>query len=427
MKGPVGIGVMGTGYWGSKLIDEYKAAEQNNRNVRLLKVCDPSSSALQACKHRFSLDDSLLTQNPNDVFEDSEVSGVHIATPNRTHYALARSAIESGKNALIEKPMTLKSRDAYQLTDLAFSRDLVLHVGHIFRHNAALQAAKHALERDAVGKVYYARVQWTDYTPPFHDRDIVFDLGPHPVDILNLLLGAWPTQASGIGRAYRSSREEDEVAYIIAEFQGDLFAHIELSWLHPSKHRDVSIVGSDGALLIDCINQRVVRFSNGDKFELPVIPNNTIKSEIEAFVQSISNHSVTMESGQIGAHTVEVLETITESMWDRPLPPIKQYKADQTTALTAVLEMARQNICALRCGMKDCLASEQMMKNPKLQKYLDSLINSNFLKAISTKEGTKLEVTEDGMRFLREYQEIEPSLDLIEQNRTLKKTTTEIN
>jgi predicted dehydrogenase len=237
MSEPIGVAVIGAGYWGSKLVHEYQRSELAKRKLRLLRVCDASLPTLLSCKMKFSLSDDLLTRNPVDVFNDPNVSAVHIATPNRTHYPLAKRALESGKNVLIEKPMTLHSREAYDLVNLATSHELVLRVGHIFRHNAALQAARRILKLRAVGRVYYARVQWTDHLPPFHDRDIVFDLGPHPIDILNLLLGSWPMQASVVGRAYRNTGEEHEVAYVIAEFQDDILAHIELSWLHPGRRR----------------------------------------------------------------------------------------------------------------------------------------------------------------------------------------------
>jgi len=417
MKDPIGIGVIGTGYWGSKLVYEYQQAERNKRKLRLLKVCDASLPSLLSCKKKFSLSDTVLTQNADDVFNDPNVSAVHIATPNKTHYPLAIRALESGKDVLIEKPMTLHSREAFDLVSIAASHELVLHVGHIFRFNTALQMARQALEMQAVGKVYYARVQWTDHCPPFHDRDIVFDLGPHPIDILNLLLGSWPTQASGIGRAYRNSRSEDEVAYIIAEFQDDLIAHIELSWLHPGKRREVSIVGSEGSLVVDCLNQKVARFTDGNVAELPVQANNTIESEIDAFVDAVLSRSTSVESGLIGAKTVEVLETITESMWDRPLPMAQQYKPDHMAALAALLEISRQGICTLCSTRKDLRTNDRVTENDKVEKYVGILMKSGFLNAISTKDGARYEVTEKGLSFLREYQEV-ANPDVDEQDQT---------
>jgi len=117
----VGVAVIGAGYWGTKLVTEYLAAEEKGK-VRLVKVCDRSISALGALlirKETVSLGQERLTQDISEVLHDPEISAVHIATPNPTHFEIARIALEAGKNVLLEKPMTLKSRESYELLDLA--------------------------------------------------------------------------------------------------------------------------------------------------------------------------------------------------------------------------------------------------------------------------------------------------------------------
>jgi len=396
MADPAGVGVIGAGYWGRKLIEEYLSAERNKGNVKLVKVCDTSLSRLLDCEKKFSLHYSTLTQKFEDLIESPKISAVHIATPNRTHYALGKMALEAGKNVLIEKPMTLNSREAHELVELAASRERVLHVGHIFRFNSALRTARQTLQSGWIGKVFYGRVQWTDYSPPFPDRDIIFDLGPHPVDVLNLLLDAWPSQASGFARAYRNSTDYEEVAYVVAEFQDGVFAHIELSWLHPSKVREVSIVGSDGTLVVDCVNQRLLRFRNGETNELPVSANNTIASEIDYFIDCISRRDASSESGLIGARTVEVLEAIRESMWERPLPIVQPF--DHTTAILAVLEMASN------APKLNSFSNKENADNDALERYAGMLLRSGFLRTVATQEGMGYEITESGSQFLKEYQ-----------------------
>jgi UDP-N-acetylglucosamine 3-dehydrogenase len=398
MTKPIGVAVIGAGYWGKKLVDEYLLAEKNRHHVRLLKVCDTSLAALLACEARFSISYRLLTQKVEDVLREPSISAVHIATPNPTHCALARRALEAGKNVLIEKPMTLNSVEARELVELAASRGLVLHVGHIFRFNSALRAAREVLQSGWVGRVFYVRVQWTDYGS-FPGRDIIFDLGPHPLDVLNLLLDAWPSQASGFTRACRNSNDQGEVAYVIAEFQDRVFAHIELSWLHPSKVREVSVVGSDGTLVVDCLKQRVLRFRNGDTSALPVSPNNTIASEIDHFIGCISRRDASPESGLIGLRTVEVLEAIRKSMWQRPLPIVQPL--DDTAAMIEVLEMAR------KAPNQNNVPNHPNAGDVKFERYARVLLRSGFLRTAATQEGTGYEITESGLRFLKEYQDIQ--------------------
>lgn len=165
MTDTVHVGVIGAGYWGTKLIREYLSAEHRG-GVKLAMICDSSHSTLLSCKEKVNVDDELLTSRVEDIIEDSNISAVHIATPNHTHYSLARMALEAEKDVLVEKPMTINSTEAYELVDLAASLGRVLNVGHIFRFNSALHKAREILQAQEIGKIFYARIQWADYCPP---------------------------------------------------------------------------------------------------------------------------------------------------------------------------------------------------------------------------------------------------------------------
>ena len=313
---PVGVAVIGAGYWGTKLIGEYLSIERSKGNVKLIKIFDPSPSALLKCERRFSLSQNRMSTNLEDLLTDPKITAIHIATPNPTHYALAKLAMEAGKGVLVEKPMTLNSSEAYDLVDIAASQGVVLQVGHVYRFNSGLQKARELLRDGVVGKLFYVRIQWTD-SALFPERDIIFDLGPHPVDILNLLLNDWPDRVTGFARGFRNSPTHEEVAYAVAEFPQRVFAHIELSWLHPKKTREVTVVGSEATLVIDCPEQRLTRFSDGNSRHIPVSVNNTIESEISHFADCVAQGSISEESGLIGARTVEILEGIRHSMQER--------------------------------------------------------------------------------------------------------------
>jgi predicted dehydrogenase len=402
MTDPVGVGVIGAGYWGRKLIGEYLASERNTGNVRLFKICDASLAALLECKRKFSIEDDRLSRDFKDVIENPKISAVHIATPNPTHYPLAKMALEAGKDVLVEKPMTLKSSEAYELVDLADSQKRVLRVGHIFRYNAALRSARQLLRRGSLGKIFYVRVQWTD-SVYFPDRDIIFDLGPHPIDVLNQLLDAWPEQVSALSKVYRDSKHH-EVAYVIAEFQNDVFAQIELSWLHPTKTREAIVIGSEETLIVDCLRQHLTRVHNGNIVDISVPVNNTIESEITSFVTSVARRSVSRESGLLGARTVEVLEAIRESMRERPVPLPRRFGDDHTSALVAVLETVSN-------GVNGRVTEIQRDGDRDTRRYLELLVKQGLVRGAVTKEGLTYEVTETGSQFLKECRDIARGLE----------------
>jgi predicted dehydrogenase/predicted transcriptional regulator len=396
---PVRVAVIGAGYWGKKLVYEYTSAQCNKGNVRLAGVCDLSPTALAFCKEKFSVKENLLTSSAEDLIADSKISAVHIATPNQTHYELAKMALEAGKDVLVEKPMTLGSREAYELVDLAASHELVLHVGHIFRFNSALNKAREILNKGSIGKTFYARIQWTD-SQYFPDRDIIFDLGPHPVDVLNQLLDSWPTQVSGFARGYRNSKDHDEIAYGLAEFDNEIFAHIELSWLHPRKVREASIVGSEGGLIVDCLHQRLTLHSAGSTTEVSVSANNTIESEIGWFVDCVGRRCLDVESGLIGARTVEVLEAMRKSIWERPLPIVQPVQHDHTAAMVRILQSINDGLD------QSAFATSLNMDNTRSDKYLQMMSKLGLIRTTVTLDSVQYEVTETGLHFLNEYGDI---------------------
>jgi predicted transcriptional regulator len=296
--------------------------------------------------------------------------------------------------------MTLSVREAYKLVHLAASRERVLHVGHIFRFNSALRRAREILDRGEIGKTYYGRIQWTD-SCYFPDRDIVFDLGPHPVDILNQLLHSWPTQVSGFAKAYRNLKNHEEIAYGLAEFDDGVFAHMELSWLHPGKAREVTIVGSDAAMVVDCLRQCIVLHRNGETVEVPVSVNNTIESEISWFVDCVDRRYLGVESGLIGAMTVEVLEAMRKSIWDRPLPTVQPVEHDHTAAMVSILESIGDG------STQTVLANHVSAGNSGIEGYLETMTRLGLVRATTAQEGVRYEITETGLRFLREGEDIQ--------------------
>jgi len=399
MDKPVGVAVIGAGYWGKKFTSEYLAAERRG-NVRLVKVCDPSISALGALlviKETALVGQSRLTQDISEVLHDPEISAVHIATPNSTHFEIAKMALEAGKNVLVEKPMTLRSRESFELINLARSKGLVIHVGHIFRFNSALRLARQVMDRGDLGRIFYARIQWTDQAF-YPDRDIIFDLGPHPVDILNQLLGGWPEKLTGMTRGYRG--DQGEVAYIIGEFPNNIFAHVELSWLHPNKVREVTIVGSDQTLVVDCLNQRVSLSNDHSREELPVPGNNTMESEIDHFIDSIVKGDISSQSGLVGAQTVEVLESIRSAMWDRPLPAIPIPKESGMNETIQFL----QKVNASR------ITNDLIDDDPAFLEKIGPLLESGLIRRVTAGGTISYEATDSGSTFLDLYQQIEQSL-----------------
>jgi len=311
------VAVVGAGYWGTKIIREYLAFSKRCPEVNVAGIVDCSKDRLTAVARELSLPQNRLFTHHQQVIERRDINAVHIATPNETHYPLASEMLHSGKHVLLEKPMTLTSREAFKLARLAEVNGSTLLVGHIFRFNNALRKAKKLLEEGTIGRPHYTKLQWTTLMPPPNDRNIIFDLAPHPVDIINYLFEEQPTQVYTSARSYiRGKHDLEEMAFITLTIPEDITGLIMLSWMeHGPKIRNVSITGSKGTICVDALRQKVKLYKSQNlRKKIQVIPNNTIEAMIDHFADSILCNESPNNSALIGALTVTVLEAMIESL-----------------------------------------------------------------------------------------------------------------
>jgi UDP-N-acetylglucosamine 3-dehydrogenase len=340
---PVKVAVLGAGYWGTKLTREYVAIQSTTGDAVLDWVVDSSEAALESVRRQVvrttSNTSGTRTKFSNRIEQalESDADAVHIALPNNLHYELGRAALEAGKHVLLEKPMATDSRHAFKLVALAEEKGLVLQVGHIFRFNNAVNMVRKLLSEGRLGKVYYAKLDWAAFLAPPDGRDIVFDLAPHPIDVLNYLLGEWPSDVDAVGESYvRKGALSEDMAFVNLEYPDEIVANVYLSWIqHGSKDRTIRIVGERGTIYCDAAQQTVYMYTDEGKTEIPRSlfphsrlgngiadggvppasePNNTIRDMEYHFIDTVRGRGPQLNSATIGARTIEVLEAITGAM-----------------------------------------------------------------------------------------------------------------
>ena len=311
----VNLCVIGAGYWGRKAVEEYLQLAKVDPDFNLVYVCDLKEENLSYCRDVLHVDEGKLISDYETVLKSPDVDAVHICTPNETHNYFGLQALRSGKNLLIEKPMSLLSKEAWEMNAAAEKRRLCLQVGHIYRFNNAIKKMHKLIAEGYFGNLYYLKLQWTTWMPSPLGRDIIFDLGPHPIDILHYLLGKWPVKVACTANAYRRSSLE-EVAYFNLDFGERLMANVELSWLQPGKVRELNIIGAKRSAKVGCLDQTITVFedNNGGNFKIDVPVNNTIFDEVSHFVRSIRDENNHKNPGSVGAGNVAVLESLKQSL-----------------------------------------------------------------------------------------------------------------
>ena len=298
------IGVIGIGSWGLRVAKEYLDLVRDGYIDDLI-LCDIDKSKLEI----FS-DEAITTDSLDHLI--NRVDGIHICTPNSTHYEITKKALENGVHVLVEKPMATDHGKAYEIAELALSNDLILQVGHIYRFANVIRKTKELYEKNYFGEIYYFNLTWTHLIPYIDGVDILWDLLPHPLDILNFITKEWPLEFSGVGRAFRRATL-NEVVSLQALFN-HFFASIHLSWLSPIRRRVLEIVGSKRTALVECVKQTIKLYEEGEERMMDVKANNTIKDEIINFIEAIKTGKNTFNSSIIGVKNVEMIEKALNSL-----------------------------------------------------------------------------------------------------------------
>lgn len=296
------IGVVGVGYWGSKVAGEYRQLEKEGK-IEKAVACDTDTKKLDAFDGKGYTDlDAFL----------EDVDGIHICTGNDTHYPVAKKALERGKNVLIEKPIVTSPRQAYDLVELAGEKGLILQSGHIFRFANVVRKVKELVEEGFLGDINYYNLRWTHKMEPVEGVDVLWDLLCHPLDILHFIEGEWPEEFSGKGYSFRRDGP-NEAAFLDASAKS-FKAHIDISWCDPVKRRVLQINGSEKSLVAHCASQEMKVYEGEEGKPMEVEANNTIRDEGLNFVESIESGKNIYNPAIVGARAVESVNKAVESL-----------------------------------------------------------------------------------------------------------------
>jgi predicted dehydrogenase len=230
------VGVVGCGYWGSKHV----RVLQQIPSVSRVAVIDPRPE----CRAELIRSTAGVVAFPDLDSAAPHIDAAVIAVPPRMHGPLALQALAAGKHVLVEKPMTTGVASAYRLIEEAADRGLTLMVGHTFEYNAAVWKLRELIGSDELGQIYYidsARLNLGIYQ---EDVNVLWDLAPHDISIINYLLRSTPTSVQAWGSKNARFCQED-VGYLRLTYaEHGVTAQVHVSWLDPCKVRRMTVVGS---------------------------------------------------------------------------------------------------------------------------------------------------------------------------------------
>jgi len=320
--------VIGCGYWGPNII---RVLHEDSR-WDLKYCCDLNSQNLERLSIQYSGIETI--QDSEVIFNDPTIQAVFIVTPLPSHYLLAKKSLSAKKATFVEKPFVGHVEEGKELVKLAKKNNLPLMVGHIFEYAPAVVKIKELLDKNEIGSVYYISSTRVNLGIHRGDGSVIWDLASHDLGTIFYWLGEEPISIQAVGKA-SIIKENPDIAFVTLRFPSDILVNIQVSWLAPSKLRDIVIVGSQKMIVyndtdpfekikifdkgIASLNHSSFRefqlsYRTGD-IAIPVLSNTEpLKKEIAHFHRCIENGETPKTDGNAALRVVKYLGLAEQSL-----------------------------------------------------------------------------------------------------------------
>lgn len=313
--------LLGLGRWGVNHLRNLSAMP-----VQLF-VAEVDSKRLEPAR-KLGLPEEQLSTNYKGCLD--KVDCVVVVTPAQTHFPLCKEFLEAGKDVFVEKPITLVSDEARQLTELAEGKNRILQVGHIFRFDPASQWLLEAIRAGQFGQVQILRSNFSGFKRPRNDSGVMFADAIHFVDLFTYFIGKTPARVFAANQDFMKRGMED-ASLLSLEYEnsgGLSWGTIETNYFLPGKFREVTVVGSEMSAVCDynVAQYKIKTFANkhvkeGNDFkavegalhQIESPPEEPLLAELRAFIDSVQTRKAPRADGWAGYDSVRVLEAATES------------------------------------------------------------------------------------------------------------------
>ncbi len=322
------MGVIGYGYWGPNIVRNFNGIDGS----KVVALCDINQDSLKKAKKAFP--HLRLTTQIDEVINATDVDLIAIVTPVFTHFELAEKALKMGKHILVEKPFTYTTRQAEDLLDLAEKKKLKVAVDHTFLFTGAVRKIKQLIEDGTLGNLCYFDSMRVNLGLFQHDVNVVWDLAPHDLAIMDYLIKEKPTAVVATGQAHFNKDLED-ISYITIYFPNKIIAHINVNWLSPVKVRTTLIGGLKKMLVWNDLDpdekikvydkgveiktrnglyNLLVSYRSGDMWAPKLEQSEALKLMAEKFIDCIANGGKPVNDGLSGLRVVQMLEAADRSL-----------------------------------------------------------------------------------------------------------------
>ncbi len=302
---PVGIGVIGTGFWGENQVRVLRQSPSCN----LQAICDNNEPRAKEIGSKYGVP---WYTDLGKFLRLPALEAVTICTPTQTHLRVGMRALETGKNILVEKPMTGEEESAAKLVRTARKAGLKLLVGFIERFNPGVKVVKEMLKQKVVGDVIIATGRRVTRWPVrIGDVGVVKDTAIHDIDAMRYLL---QEEVSAVYAQTGSLRHSfEDYAEMMLLFKGGTTGFIDANWLTPRKVRTLIITGSEATINLDYITQEIT-LEDSKELVKPFTPwEEPLRLELENFVKTVSRDGEASPSGEDALKAIRICDAALRS------------------------------------------------------------------------------------------------------------------
>jgi len=326
----VRFGIIGYGYWGPKVVRNLEHLPK----VEVMTLCDLNVAARKRAHKDYPQVE--IVSDPNEVLTSTEIDAVAVVTPVWTHYELAKAALENGKHVFVEKPFTSNATQAEELIELADKKNLKIMVDHTFLFTPAVRKIRELLDENALGKLYYYDSMRVNLGLFQHDINVIWDLAPHDLSIMDYLMRERPEAIIATGQSHLNGLED--VAFITLYFPDKLIAHVNVNWLSPVKVR-TTLIGGEKKMLVwndqaadeevkiydkgvtvtspEGVYNLLVNYRSGDMWAPRLERAEALSRELTYFVECVLKNETPINDGHAGLRVVQMLEAASKSISQR--------------------------------------------------------------------------------------------------------------
>lgn len=329
-SGAIRMGVIGYGYWGPQIVRNFAGVE----GCHVATVCDKSPDAQRRIRQTYP--GVEVTADADSVLTSTSIDAVAVVTPVWTHFELAKAALENGKHVFVEKPFTSTVAQAETLIELAQRNNLHIMVDHTFLFTGAVKKIQELINAGILGDLYYYDSTRVNLGLFQHDVNVIWDLAPHDLSIMDHLIGQDPEAIVATGEKHLNGHED--VAYITIYFKHSIIAHINVNWLSPVKVR-TTLIGGEKKMLLwndleadekvkvydkgvtvksgESLYKLLISYRSGDMWAPKVEQTEALKAEAGYFIECITKDQKPFNDGIAGHRVVKMLEAAEQSIKNR--------------------------------------------------------------------------------------------------------------